>query len=116
MKRLLGLTIFVCCMVAASASVSAESSGIEERYDNLYDRERFDTTDVNKDGVLDKAELNDAQKDFEYYRDNELFQHADTNKDGVISFEEAKNEKQWEKKHHDRLERQALKDLKNKYP
>jgi 2-oxo-4-hydroxy-4-carboxy--5-ureidoimidazoline (OHCU) decarboxylase len=88
----------------------------EDVYDELYDMERFDSTDMDGDGVLSKDELRESQKDFEYYSDNARFQHADTDNDGVISLEEAKTEKQWEKQHHEKLEKRLTDDIKNKYP
>ena len=89
---------------------------LEDKYDELYDYERFQAADTNNDGVLDKEELRAEQKDFEYYQDNKRFRHADTNNDGVISLQEAKAERRWEKEHFEELAKNALQDYKRKHP
>jgi hypothetical protein len=112
-KTSLDLTVLLIltCLIS-SASVGK----VEDKYDELYDLERFNTADTNKDGILDKNELRAEQKDFEYYRDNERFKHADTNNDGFLSLDETKAEKQWEKEHYKKLGNEALNDLQKKYP
>ncbi len=89
---------------------------MKQGYLDIYDKDRFEATDLNNDGVLDKEELRDAQMDFEYYMDNERFQHADTNDDGVLSMQEIIAERRWEIENREKLERMAFQDLKMKNP
>ena len=113
-KTIVVVIMFFATLFVFSFALAQERA--EGVYDELYDMERFEATDTNNDGVLDKEELRAEQKDFEYYRDNARFQHTDTNNDGVLSLEETKAQKRWEKEHHERLAKEAFKDLKNKYP
>lgn len=112
----LSLTILIWATLGSRWVWSGVQDKEENVYEDLYDRERFDSADTNHDGILDKNELRNAQKDFEYYQDNSRLQHADTNNDGVLSFKECKAERSWEEKHNSQLEKEAFQDLKKKYP
>jgi hypothetical protein len=107
-------------VVAQESAGTKETTGVKEPsvkekeeavYDSIYNRERFNRADTNGDGVLSKAELKAAQKDFEHYRDAARFRHADTNGDGVISLEEAKAERNSEMTHRRELQKKAKKDI-----
>jgi hypothetical protein len=92
---------------------------IEERkYDELYDRERFNSANTDGKDGLSKEELRTAQKDFEYYLGDERFKHADRppngNGDGILSLDECKAERKWEKAHQKEIERKIIDEIKKK--
>ncbi len=110
MKNHLLFAVLAVAFLGSTEIVSAKSneedkSGSKVRrarkyYDKtLYTRARFDEADSNKDGILDRDEINSAAKKFEKQYGGLRLDRADANGDGVLSFEECKKQKQWEKQH-----------------
>lgn len=97
MKKIFLLSALSTILLAGTVSfVCSDDTLYKQEYLDLYDLERFNTCDTNKDGILTVDELKNEQKGFERFLDNQRFKHADTNSDGVLSLEECKAERRWE--------------------
>ncbi|GEM_PF-3114061 len=90
-----------------------------KRIKKMREKDNFSGADQNKDGHLDKQEIESAKKTHGNFIDDETFKKIDTNGDGKLSHEECeKFQKEMEKeeaagKPSEKTEEKTVKDTKN---
>lgn len=84
-----------------------------KRIKKMREQENFSGADQNRDGKLDKKEIESAKKTHGDFIDNETFKKIDTNGDGMLSHDECEKFQKETEKSESGLKTDANKDVKN---